>query len=37
MPRYQADSRLDEEVKHRGENRFDFELSSGVRGALTKR
>ena len=35
-PQYNSDSRLGVDVKHGGENRFDFELSSGVAGSKPK-
>jgi hypothetical protein len=35
-PQYNSDSRLGVEVKKAGENRFDFELSSGVGGTKAK-
>ena len=35
-PQYNTDSRLDVEVKHGGENRFDFDLSSGAGAAKAK-
>jgi len=36
-PQYNSDSRLGVEVKHGGENRFDFELSSGDASSKPKR